>query len=103
MRNEKENWTSLNIKEKLAIITACVAFSAGWILTGIAAFVPLFLSEASVLTVLGQSLVYAASVFGITSYFNAEAHRMRSDFRRMMKHPQEIEIETEDDNNDETL
>lgn len=97
MKNEKETWTSLNIKEKLAIITACVAFSAGWVLTGIAAFVPLFLSEASILTILGQSLVYAASVFGITSYFAAETHRMRRDFTRMMKHPQEIEKEELED------
>lgn len=99
MKQETEKWTSLNIKEKLAIITACVAFSAGWILTGIAAFVPLFLSEASILTILGQSLVYAASVFGITSYFAAETHRMRRDFSRMMKHPQEAEkeIETEEE------
>ena len=93
MKQETEKWTSLNIKEKLAIITACVAFSAGWILTGIAAFVPLFLTEHSVLIVLAQGMTYAAAVFGVAQYFNAEAIRMRRDLHHMMKNPEEFERE----------
>ena len=41
----KTTWRDMSIKEQLAIISACVAFVAGWTLTGIAAFVPLLLSE----------------------------------------------------------
>ena len=46
MNNKK--WVDLSIKEKLAIGSACLAFLAGWILTGIAAFVPILLSEQGV-------------------------------------------------------
>lgn len=82
----KENWSSLNIKDKLAIITAIAAFIIGWGLS-IAGFIvpPTGEVSSSVLFILGQSLVYAASVFGITAYFNTETKRMRSDFRMMIK------------------
>lgn len=58
----KQSWKDLEIKDKLAVGTALAAFTAGWLLTGIAAFVPLLLSEQSILWILGQSLVYSASV-----------------------------------------
>ena len=68
----KTKFEDLNIKEKLAIISACAAFICGWLLTGIAAFVPLLLSEQSILWILGQSLTYASAVFGVSMYFSAE-------------------------------
>ena len=79
------NWKELNIKEKLAIITAIAAFIVGWGLT-IAAFIVPPLGEIgdSVLFVLGQALVYCASVFGITSFFSVESKRMRDDVNRMI-------------------
>ena len=80
MNNKK--WTDLSIKEKLAIGSACIAFLAGWTLTGIAAFVPLLLSEQGVLWILGQSLVYSASVFGIAAYFKSETIQMKHDVER---------------------
>lgn len=84
-KSSKNKWSSLTVKERLAIGTALVAFAAGWTLTGIACFIPLLLSEQSILWILGQSLVYSSGVFGITSYFSAEAQRMRNDVRQMMK------------------
>lgn len=99
MKNEGK-WVDLSIKEKLAILTAVIAFAAGWILTGVAAFVPLFLSEQSVLFVLGQALIYSASVFGITGYFSSESQRMRRDLKRMMLDERmklEEEIDKEND------
>ena len=78
------HWKELSIKDRLAIMTALIAFFVGWTLVGIAAFVPLFLSEASLLAILGQSMIYCASVFGITSYFANEQRRLRSDVRDMM-------------------
>lgn len=90
----------LNIKEKFAIGTALVAFIAGWVLTGIAAFVPLFLTEHSVLIVLAQGMTYAAAVFGVSQYFNAEAIRMRRDLHRMMQNPHDFEMEEREEEND---
>lgn len=78
----KITFKQLNIKEKLAIITACAAFTLGWILTGIAAFVPLLLSEQSILWILGQAMTYSAAVFGVSMYFNAEARIMKRDIGR---------------------
>ena len=89
----KAKFSDLNIKEKLAIISACAAFICGWVLTGIAAFVPLLLSEQSILWILGQAMTYAAAVFGVAQYFNAEAIRMRRDLHHMMQNPEEFERE----------
>ena len=77
-------WNSLTIKEKFAIGTALVAFCLGWGITLCASFMALFLTEHSVLIVLAQGMTYAAAVFGVSSYFNAEAIRMRRDLKRMM-------------------
>lgn len=74
-----EKWKDLNIKSKIAIYTAIIAFALGWSLT-IAAFIvpPTGDISDSVLFVLGQALIYAASVFGITNYFTAEARDLRN-------------------------
>ena len=78
-------WRTVGIREKIAIITAVVAFTLGWTLTGIAAFVPLFLSEQSVLWVLGQALLYSSSVFGVTAYFQSESKKLRRDIKDMFR------------------
>lgn len=91
----KATWKDLSIKEKLAITSACVAFIAGWILTGIAAFVPLLLSEQSILWILGQSLTYSAAVFGVSAYFNAEAVKLKRDMNRHLRQMERLSIERE--------
>lgn len=91
----KPTFKDLNIKEKLAIISACAAFVCGWALTGIAAFVPLLLSEQSILWILGQAMTYAAAVFGVSMYFNAEARIMKNDINRHMEHMERMQIERE--------
>lgn len=80
------NWCSLDIKEKAAIITAIAAFVVGWGLT-IAGFIvpPLGEIADSILWVLGQALIYAASVFGITSYFTSETRRLKHDIREFVE------------------
>lgn len=92
----KVTWNNLNIREKLAIITALAAFVIGWSLS-IAAFIVPPIGEISngVLWILGQSLIYAASVFGITGYFNAETIRMRHDMDRHFAHMERMQIERE--------
>ena len=91
----KQNFKDLNIKEKLAIVSACVAFLAGWTLTGIAAFIPILLSEQGVLWILGQSLVYSASVFGLGMYFKAESVQMKRDINRHLERVERMQIQRE--------
>lgn len=91
----KATWKDLSIKERLAITSACAAFVAGWVLTGIAAFVPLLLSEQSILWILGQSLTYSAAVFGVSAYFNAEAVKLKKDMNRHFRQMEILAIEKE--------
>lgn len=91
----KPSFSDLNIKERLAIISACAAFTLGWILTGIAAFVPLLLSEQAILWILGQGMTYAAAVFGVSMYFNAEARQMKHDINKHIEHMDRMMIERE--------
>lgn len=91
----KQTWKDLSIKEKLAVGSACLAFLAGWILTGLAAFVPILLSEQGVLWILGQSLIYSASVFGVSMYFKAEAVQMKNDMQRYFNHKERLMLERE--------
>lgn len=83
---KNNGWSDLSAKEKAAIITACLAFLLGWGLT-IAGFVipPTGEIADSVLWVLGQALIYTASVFGITSYFTSETRKMKSDIREYVE------------------
>lgn len=98
---ESIHWRDLNIKDKIAISTAIAAFIIGWGLS-IAAFIvpPLGTISEGVLWILGQSLVYAASVFGIAGYFSTETLRMKRDLREYMDNrlPKD-EIENRYDNN----
>lgn len=89
----KNNWKDLNIKEKLAIISACAAFCMGWVLTSIAAFLPLLLSEQAILWILGQAMTYSAAVFGVSMYFNAEARQMKNDLRLYFNEKERLQEE----------
>ena len=91
----KTTFKDLNIKEKLAIGSACVAFTLGWLITGLAAFVPLLISEQGVLWILGQSLVYTASVFGVSAYFRSEAVQLRRDVDRHIRQMERTSLERE--------
>ena len=79
------------MKERISVWTALAAFILGWGLT-IAGFVVEPVGEVadSVLWILGQALIYAASVFGITNYFHTESTKLRQDVKRLMKN-EEIE------------
>ena len=91
----KTKWQDLNIKDKLAIVSACAAFTIGWTLTCLAAFVPILLSEQGVLWILGQSLVYSASVFGLGMYFKSETVQMKRDVDRHLEHMERLQIQRE--------
>lgn len=89
----KTTWKDMNIKEQLAIISACLAFLAGWTLTGIAAFVPLLLTESAILFILGQGMTYAAAVFGVSMYFNAESVKMKREINRHIEHMEHMQMQ----------
>lgn len=82
-------------REKAAYVTAIVAFIAGWGMT-IAGFIvpPTGEISDSVLWVLGQALIYAASVFGVTLYFRNQMEQFRTETRKFIK--QEIEEENDE-------
>ena len=95
-----ETWKSIDIKQKFAIVTAVLAFVVGWGLT-IAGFIipPQGEVADSVLWILGQALVYTASVLGIGMYFNNQMVKFRADTRRYIKdleQGKEVPDETED-------
>jgi len=79
---EKQSWKTLPFKDKLTYITAIGAFVVGWGLT-IAGFIipPLGEVADSTLWVLGQALIYCASVLGITGYFTSESRRMKREIQ----------------------
>ena len=87
----------LDIKTKFAIGTAVVAFVAGWGLT-IAGFIldPQGEVHDSVLWILGQALIYTASVLGIGMYFNNQMAKFRADTRRYIKEMERKEEETDE-------
>ena len=93
-----ERTEKLDIKTKFAIGTAVVAFVVGWGMT-IAGFIipPKGEVHDSVLWILGQALVYTASVLGIGMYFNNQMAKFRADTRRYIRdiehgrEPEEVE------------
>ena len=94
-------WAKLDVKTKFAIGTAVVAFVVGWGMT-IAGFIipPRGEVHDSVLWILGQALVYTASVLGIGMYFNNQMAKFRADTRRYirdMEQGREPEEVAEDD------
>lgn len=79
-----------NVHDKAAMVTAVVAFIVGWGLT-IAGFIvpPTGEVSGSVLAVLGEAMVYAASVFGVGMYFKNQMAKFRSDTRRYLEQMEE--------------
>ena len=84
-------WKSLDIKTKLAYSTAIVAFLLGWGLTITAFFIGSGEIHDSVLWVLGQALVYAASVFGIGMYTTNAVKSMQREIEDFMHNKQETD------------
>ena len=81
-------------RQQAAYWTAIVAFVTGWGLT-IAGFCvsPVGEISGSVLAVLGEALVYAASVFGVTLYFSNQMAKFKADARKYLNDNKSIEEE----------
>lgn len=106
MENKKIglNWSNLDIKSKIAYSTAVIAFALGWGLTIAGFWIGAGVISDSVLWVLGQALVYAASVFGVGMYVAGEVRGMKRSIQRFIHHPEdpyneEVDEMMEDENN----
>ena len=86
----------MDTKQRTAYWTAIIAFVCGWGLT-IAGFIvpPRGEVSGSVLAVLGEAMVYAASVFGVTLYFSNEMIKFKRDTRKYLKEKEDEEIDSE--------
>jgi hypothetical protein len=76
----------VNAHDKAAVITASISFVLGWGLT-IAGFIvpPTGEVSGSVLAILGEAMIYTASVFGVTLYFKNQMVKFREDTRRYLE------------------
>lgn len=101
----KEKWSELDLKTRIAFVTAIVAFTLGWCLT-IAGFIapPLGIVSDSVLWILGQGLVYAASVLGIGMYVTGSVKGMKraigdfmADEVKRYRHKEEVDEEIDEE------
>ena len=92
MENSK-GWSNLDVKSKIAYITAVAAFFIGWGLTIAGFWIGAGVISDSVLWVLGQALVYAASVFGVGMYVTGEVRGMKRSIRRFMRDEADYEVE----------
>lgn len=89
-------WRELDVKNRIAYSTAIAAFVLGWGLTVAGFIIGAGVISDSVLWVLGQALVYAASVLGVGMYIGAEVKHLKGEIKRFMRNPEEIqEIEEE--------
>lgn len=103
MDKTRESWSELEVKTKIAYITAIVAFALGWGLTIAGFVIGAGVISDSVLWVLGQALVYAASVFGVGMYITGSVRNMKRsiarfmiDERKHLENNEELEIEEDD-------
>ena len=94
MRNNK--WSDLNIKDRLAILSAIIAFILGWCMSIAGFWLPPVGEVAdSILWILGQALLYAASVFGVSAYFRSETVQLRKDMDRHLEAMESLQIQRE--------
>ncbi len=93
----RETWSSLEVKTKIAYITAVAAFVCGWGLTIAGFIIGAGIISDSVLWVLGQALVYAASVFGVGMYVAGSVKGMKESIKDFMAIEKKKLEENEDD------
>ena len=89
----KTKWVDLNIKDKLAILSAIIAFVLGWCMSIAGFWIPPVGEVAdSILWILGQALLYAASVFGVSAYFRSESVQLRKDIDKHLEHVERMRL-----------
>lgn len=89
-------WRDINIKEQIAIISACAVLCIGWTLVTIGFLLsPQGEVHDSVLWILGQTLIYAASVFGLAGYMSSQVFSMKKDINDHFRQMEQMQIERE--------
>ena len=108
MAKFKEKWSDLDLKTRIAYVTAIVAFTLGWGLTTAGFIIGAGIVHDSVLWILGQALLYAASVLGVGMYVTGSVRGMKRAIGKFMdeerkkgKKDQELELEEEFEEEDE--
>lgn len=92
----KSKWNDLNIKDRLAILSAIIAFILGWCMSIAGFWIPPIGEVAdSILWILGQALLYAASVFGVSAYFRSETVQLRRDMDKHLQAMESLQIQRE--------
>lgn len=92
----KVTWSDVNIKEKIAIVSACLTLMIGWTLVTLGfLFEPQGEISDSVLWILGQALIYSASVFGFAGYMTSQVHAFKTDINEHLQKMEELQIERE--------
>ena len=92
----KTKWIDINIKDKIAILSAIIAFILGWCMS-IAGFwiPPVGEVSDSILWILGQALLYAPAVFRVSAYFRSEKVQLRRDMDKHLEHMERMQIQRE--------
>ena len=92
----KTKWIDINIKDKIAILSAIIAFILGWCMS-IAGFwiPPVGEVSDSILWILGRALLYDASAFGVSAYFRSETVQLKRDMDRHLEHMERMQIQRE--------
>ena len=84
-------------KENLAVITACIMLSFGMVLTAIGFFIePTGEIHDSVLWVLGQSLIYTGSIFGLATYTKGVVDKRIGEWKDEVRRAKEQSEEPEE-------
>lgn len=92
----KQTWKDLSIKEQISFISAIIAFILGWCMSIAGFWIPPVGEVAdSILWILGQALLYAASVFGVSAYFRSETVQLRKDMDRHLEHMERMQLQRE--------
>lgn len=91
---QPKRWKDLSIREKHALIAAGLAFILGWTLTTLGFFEdPRGEVSNSVLFILGQALVFAASTYGIVNYIGSQHRAMKNDIQDNFNAMQQMMIQ----------
>lgn len=109
MSKIKEKWSDLDLKTRIAYVTAIAAFTLGWGLTTAGFIIGAGVVHDSVLWILGQALLYAASVLGVGMYITGSVRGMKrsisqfmmAEHKRLREAEEEIELEEEEDGRSE--
>ena len=102
MSKIREKWSDLDLKTRIAYVTAIIAFALGWGLTTAGFIIGAGVVHDSVLWILGQALLYAASVLGVGMYVTGSVKGMKrtiAEFMRSEKKKEEEEELQEEDFN----